>query len=111
MLGIEIARGMENVNWDSRLPAIKGKLLRWEDRALTFTGKILVIKAEILASLTHLATTLPVPRAFQTTLRRSIFQFIWGSHQDYLKREIMYKPLEKEGEQFQSWGLNWKPYF
>ncbi|KAF3854091.1 hypothetical protein F7725_014779 [Dissostichus mawsoni] len=59
MLGIEIGRGMENVNWDSRLPAIKGKLLRAEDRALTFTGKILVIKVEILASLTHLAATLP----------------------------------------------------
>lgn len=56
-VGVEIGKGMETLNWESRLPDIKGKLLQWEERDLTFTGKILVIKAEVLASLTFLAAT------------------------------------------------------
>ena len=85
VLGIEIGKDMVKVNWESRLPKIKGKLLRWEDRELTITGKVLVIKAEIYASLTYVAATLPVPREFLAPLRRAVFQFLWGSQQESQK--------------------------
>ncbi len=98
ILGIEIGKDMEKENWEKRLSKIKGKLVQWEDRELTFTGKVLVIKADVLSSLTFLAATLPVPRSFLMSLRRIMFQFIWGSCQEYAKREIMYKPLDKEGK-------------
>ena len=98
MLGIEIGRDMERVNWEQRLPRLKGKLRSWEQRELTITGKVLVLKAEVLASLTFLAATLPAPDFFLTALKRTIFQFIWGSQQELLKREIMYRPLNKGGK-------------
>ena len=98
ILGVEIGKDMEKVNWEKRLPGIKWKLLQWEDRDLTITGKVLVVNAEVLASLTFLAATLPAPRSFVTLLVRAIFQFIWGTKQENLKREIMYKPLEKGGK-------------
>ncbi len=48
ILGIEIGKDMEKENWEKRLSKIKGKLMQWEDRELTFTGKVLVIKADVL---------------------------------------------------------------
>ena len=98
LLGIEIGREMEIKNWEQKLPKLKGKLLSWEQRDLTITGKVLVLKAEVLASLTSLAATLPVPSTFVTALRRVMFQFIWGSQQELLKRDIMYRPFEKGGK-------------
>ena len=105
VLGIEIGKDMTKANWESRLPRIKSKLLRWEGRDLSITGKVLIIKAEIYASLTYLAATLPVPRSFLTPLRRSVFQFLWGSQQERVKREIMYRPLDKGGKAVPDLGI------
>lgn len=98
VLGIQIGKDMENTNWESKLPKIRGKLLQWQDRDLTMVGKVLVIKADILPSLTFLATTFPVPHMFMVTLRKIIVQFIWNGQHEKLKREIMYRPLEKGGK-------------
>ncbi len=98
VLGVQIGKDMENTNWESKLPKIRGKLLQWQDRDLSMAGKILVIKAEILASLTHLATTFPIPHRFMMTIRKIIFQFIWRGQHEKLKREIMYRPVEKGGK-------------
>ena len=98
VLGVKIGKDMEITNWDSKLAKIIGKLIQWQDRDLSMTGKVLVIKAEILASLTFLATTFPVPHKFMRTLRKICFQFIWGGQHEKLKREIMYRPSEKGGK-------------
>ena len=98
LLGIEIGKEMDKVNWESKIPKLKGKLLRWEDRELSMTGKVLVIKADLYASLTYLAATLPVPRALLAPLRRAVFTFLWGSQQERVKREIMYREKEKGGK-------------
>ncbi len=97
LLGIEIGKEMETVTWEHRLPRKKGKLLSWEERDLTITGKV-------LASLTLLAATLPVPSSFLTALRRIMFQFIWGSQQELLKRDIMHRPLNKGGKAVPEFG-------
>ena len=98
ILGLEIGQNMENINWEKKLPKIKGKLLQWEQRNLTFTGKVLVINSEIVASLTYLAATIPAPKYVMTALRRCIFQFVWGAQQERIRREIMYRPLQKGGK-------------
>lgn len=89
VLGVKIGKDMEIINWESKLPKI---------RDLSIPGKVLVIKAEILASLTFLATTFPIPHKFMATIRQIMFQFIWRGQHEKLKREIMYRPLEKEGK-------------
>lgn len=98
ILGVEIGENMAKANWDKRLPGIQGKLLQWQDRELSMTGKVLVVKAEVLASLTFLAMTLPAPRSFILALTRIVFRFIWGANQENISREIMYRPLEKGGK-------------
>ena len=98
ILGIEIGHDMVKANWEARLPKIKGKILKWEERELSITGKVLIIKAEIFASLTYLATTLPVPQFFLNPLKRTVFQFVWGSQQERIKRDIMHRPVDKGGK-------------
>uniref|UniRef100_A0A8C5E1P6 Reverse transcriptase domain-containing protein n=1 Tax=Gouania willdenowi TaxID=441366 RepID=A0A8C5E1P6_GOUWI len=62
VLGVQIGKDMEKINWESKLQKIRGKLLQWKDRDLSMIGKVLVLKAEIIASLTHLAATLPLEK-------------------------------------------------
>uniref|UniRef100_A0A3B4FBG8 Reverse transcriptase domain-containing protein n=1 Tax=Pundamilia nyererei TaxID=303518 RepID=A0A3B4FBG8_9CICH len=61
ILGVEIGENMQTKNWNSKLQKIQGKLLNWKDRELSFIGMVLVLKAEVIASIAFLATTLPIP--------------------------------------------------
>lgn len=97
VLGVQIGKGMESRNWESKVPKLRGKLIQWQDRELSITGKVLVVKAEIIASVTYLAATFPIPYKVMVAVRKMIFQFIWGGQQEKLKRDIMYKPLDKGG--------------
>ena len=71
----------------------------------------MVIKAEIYASLTYLAATLPVTKEFLTPLRRAMFTFLWGSQQERVKREIMYRPTEKGGKAVPDLGTKLEALF
>ena len=79
VLGVQIGKNMETCNWDAKLPKVIGKLTQWQDRELSFTGKILVVKAEVLASLTQLAAIFPISHRNMVSFMKNIFHFIWGS--------------------------------
>lgn len=98
VLGVQIGKNMETCNWNSRLPKLTGKLMQWQERELSFTGKILVVKAEVLSSITQLAALFPIPQKDLVSLRKNIFHFIWGSQHEKLKRDIMYRPVGKGGK-------------
>uniref|UniRef100_A0A3Q4HUH7 Reverse transcriptase domain-containing protein n=1 Tax=Neolamprologus brichardi TaxID=32507 RepID=A0A3Q4HUH7_NEOBR len=97
ILGVEIGENMQIKNWNSKLQKIQGKLLNWKDRELSFIGKVLVLKAEVMASIAFLATTLPIPYEILISLRKAMFYFLWGGQHERAKREIMYKPVGKGG--------------
>lgn len=88
VLGVQMGKNMETCNWDTKLPKLTSKLMRWQDREPSFTGKVLVVKAQ-------LAATFPIPH---TVIRRTSFHFIWVSQHEKLKRDIMYRPLAKGGK-------------
>ncbi len=67
---------MEKMNWDQSLDKIKWKVKQWEDRDLILRGKVLVINAEILASLTLIAATLPAPTNFIRSIKKILFGFL-----------------------------------
>ena len=69
---------MDKINWDSRLDKIKWKLKQWEERDLTLRGKVLVINAEILASLTFLASTFAALIHFIRSIKKALFSFFLG---------------------------------
>lgn len=97
ILGMVWCKDMEERNWNSRLHQIEWKIKQWEERDLTLKGKVLIINAEIIASLTYVAATLPAPRRFLSSVKKMMFRFLWGSNQEKLKREIVYKKIEKGG--------------
>ncbi len=97
ILGIAWGREMEERNWNPRLQQMDWKIKQWEERNLSFRGKVLIINAEIVAALTFVAATLPAPRWFLTSVKKKIFRFLWNSNQERLKREIVCRKIEKGG--------------
>lgn len=97
ILGVEIGMDMQFKNWNMKLSKIQGKLLGWKDRELSFVGKVLVLKAEVIVSLACLATILPIPYTMLASLRKAMFRFLWGSQHERLKRDIMYRPIKMGG--------------
>jgi exonuclease III len=97
ILGLFLGKDMDKINWDHRLDKIKWKLNQWKERDLTLRGKVLIINAEILASLTFLASTFPAPIQFIRSIRKALFCFFWGSQHEKIRREILYKPINKGG--------------
>lgn len=59
-----------------------------KERELSFVGKVLVLKAEVIASLAFLATTLPIPHKRLASLRNAMFRFLWGGQRERLRREV-----------------------
>jgi len=89
ILGMVWCKDMEERNWNSRLHQIEWKINQWEERDLTLRGKVLIINAEIIASLTYVAATFPAPRRFLNSVKEIMFRFLWSSNQEKLKREIL----------------------
>lgn len=83
-------------NWETRLTKVTAKLNLWGLRRLTVSGKVLAIKADILPSLLHLALVFPMPALIGLKLHKAMFGFVWGGY-EYLKRDLMYQPVERGG--------------
>lgn len=75
---------------------VRRKLGMWKKRRLSITGRVLVVKADILPALLHLAYVFPLPQMFRKELTREVFKFIWGGY-EYVKRTMMYQPILKGG--------------
>lgn len=80
VLGIDFGNpgGDANYNWDLKIAKILKKLGMWSKRTLTITGKVLVVKADILPALLHLAYVFPMPQTHRKVLTWGIFKLIWA---------------------------------
>ncbi|KAK2912190.1 hypothetical protein Q8A73_006303 [Channa argus] len=64
------------VNWEGRFQRVKSRLALWKARKLTLLGKVLVLKADMLSSVLHLAYVFLLPVAIRRPLARTIFDFL-----------------------------------
>ena len=87
-----------NKNWLERIARVGKKLELWRQRSLSITGKNLVIRCEVLSGLLYLAQVWPVPPSYATGITRAVFQFIWGSRMDRVRRATMYKSADNGGK-------------
>ncbi|XP_078412405.1 uncharacterized protein LOC144689141 [Cetorhinus maximus] len=85
-------------NWKERVAMVKRKLGMWERRSLSIAGKNLVIRCEVLSLLLYVAQVWPIPDSCAMAITRAIFRFIWRSKMDRVRRDAMYKPLDKGGK-------------
>ncbi len=84
-------------NWTRRLLAVQKKLTLWKSRCLTFIGKVLVLKVDVLPSLVYLAYIYPLPVGMRRPLMRHVFGFLWGGRYEYVARACMLAGIEAGG--------------
>ncbi|KAK2877718.1 hypothetical protein Q8A73_019237 [Channa argus] len=85
------------VNWEGRFQRVKSRLALWNARKLTLLGKVLVLKADMLSSVLHLAYVFPLPVAIRRPLARTIFDFLWGGRYEWVARGRMMSGLAEGG--------------
>ena len=74
-------------NWGKRLTGVKTKLSIWSTRRLTVSGKVMVLRADILPGLIYLSYIYQLPVRLRRELVRAVFRFLWGGY-EYVRREI-----------------------
>ena len=111
LLGISFGNNNDGeTNWETKLGKVQKKLNMWKLRRLSISGKILVIKSDLLPTLLHVAYIFPMPALVCLKLQKSLFQFIWGGY-EYIKRATMYQPVERGGRDMPNLGLKFKVLF
>ncbi|KAJ4940205.1 hypothetical protein JOQ06_026514, partial [Pogonophryne albipinna] len=86
-----------SLSWARRLEVVERKVSLWKSRQLTFIGKVLVLKVDILPSLVYLAYIYPLPVSMRRPLMRLLFGFIWGGRYEYVARGRMLAGVEAGG--------------
>ncbi|KAL7852889.1 hypothetical protein SRHO_G00186740 [Serrasalmus rhombeus] len=98
ILGVSFMQeGAARANWEQRLDIARRKMGLWKSRSLSFLGKVLALKADILPSLLYLAHVYPMPRSMRRGLTRDVFNLMWGGRYEYVKREVMYLGKDRGG--------------
>lgn len=101
LLGIEFCVELDKItelNYNIQLPKILSLIQQWNRRVLTPVGRVTVAKTLILPKLNHLFISLPTPdKAFLSSLNTAIFNFIWKSKGDKVKRKIVTQDYTKGG--------------
>ena len=97
VLGVEFGAGDNGVvNWEGRIAGVRKKLGLWQQRRLSLSGKVLVLKSDVLSSLVFLSCVFPLPARLRKGLTRAVFSFLWGSY-EYVQRATMYQPVAEGG--------------
>lgn len=98
ILGVHFKEGdAANYNWLERLEKVRLRLGSWKNKGLTYVGKALIIKIEVLALLGYLASVYPMPLRLNRYLTREVFWFMWGKKYEYIGRVDMCRPIEEGG--------------
>ena len=100
--------------WTSKLSKLQKILDNWKRRNLTIFGKVTVLKSLALSQIIHLIIVDSIPNIFLNKLNRLIYQFIWGSKIEKVKRCTLTKDYVDGGikmidikKQMFSFRLKW----
>jgi hypothetical protein len=93
LLGIKFSVNLEeidDINFGHQIPKIVALIEQWTRRILTSIGRATVIKTLLIPKLNHLFISLPTPnRETVSYLCKSIFEFLWRSSVDKVKRSVI----------------------
>lgn len=89
---------MSKMNYDKKLVKLKMLINSWNRRLITPIGKISIIKSLLISQFNHIFMTLPNPDAiFIKKLNTVLFEFLWNSKIDKIKRNIVVKEFLEGG--------------
>ena len=101
LLGVEFSVDLHEIpkmNYDKKLIKLKSLIKAWEKRVLTPIGRIHIIKSLLISQFNHLFISLPNPDdSFLKKLNTILFNFLWSSKVDKVKREVLYKDYNHGG--------------
>ena len=120
-LGIYLTRNKvlsEELNWFTKLEKVRSTLKYWKTRNLTIYGKIVILKSLIISQFVYVSSILPYPKKIIPQLNRLIYNFLWNSRREKVKRSVLLNPIEKGGlsmvdiqAKFHSINLSWLTNF
>ena len=90
--------GIMEVNYEARITKAKSWVNVWKSRDLTLMGKVTIIKSLIYSQFAYLAIPLLGPNcSLIKKIETFIFNFLWGSKRDKVKREVIKRKKDEGG--------------
>lgn len=80
-----------------KIERVKNILSSWSARRLTLLGKITIIKALAVSQIVHVLTSLPTHQGALKEIDTLLYDFLWESKGDKLKRTQMINDYDKGG--------------
>ena len=101
LLGIHFDVDLSRINflnYDKKLVKIKSIIKQWSNRSFTPLGRLSIIKTLLISQLNHLFIALPNPNdKFIQELNQTLFNFLWNSKIDRVKRDVITQDYDKGG--------------
>lgn len=98
ILGIFIGHGdLEVANWMPRIEAVEKCLASWRGRALSFSGRAVVLNALALSRIWYVASLVFLPSWALTRLNSAVFGFFWAGKRELVARNVVRQPKDKGG--------------
>lgn len=98
ILGVFVGHGdLAMVNWLPRLEAVEKCLASWKGRALSFSGKAVVLNTLALSRIWYVASLVHLPSWVLTRLNSAIFNFFWAGKRELVARNVLHQPRSGGG--------------
>ena len=78
------------MNFNLKIDKLETNLDIWKSIDLTLFGKVMIIKALGVSSLTYSASNINIPKDIISNIKGRLFRFIWKNKRDKIRREGLY---------------------
>ena len=85
------------INFSEKIERIKNILNSWSARRLTLLGKITIIKSLAVSQIVHVLPSLPTHQGALKEINILLYDFLWNSKGDKIKRTEMINDYDKAG--------------
>ena len=77
------------IEWTSKIAKLRNILDSWKKRNLSIFGRVTVLKSLALSQIIHAIIVDSIPKDILCKLNRMVYEFIWGSKVERVKRSIL----------------------
>lgn len=88
-----------NKHWAGVITRIRNDIEKWEQRFLSFKGKLLVINTILLSKLWYGGRILAIKKQTIKELNTLIFQFLWSKKRELIRRNYLIRDIKNGGIQ------------
>ena len=86
-----------NINFREKIEKMKKIMSSWSARNLTLLGKIAILKSLVVSQIVYLLSSLPSPPGVIKEINCLLYDFLWDSKGDKIKRTEMINEYNKGG--------------